>query len=189
MGGALRRASQASLGQDSGFAAPGVAPPAPLVSGGATLFQNVRIFDGKTAALSTPSHVLVRGNTIAHISASPITVDTETTVIAADGRVLMPGLIDAHWHAFMAATPQPLLMTADPAYLHMLAARQAEATLMRGFTAVRDLGGPVFGLKRAIDEGVMIGPRILSLGAFISQTSGHGDFRFAFEVPRRLAVR
>ena len=98
----------------------------------------------------------------------------------------MPGLIDAHWHAFMAATPQPLLMTADASYLHLLAARQAEATLMRGFTTVRDLGGPVFGLKRAIDEGVMIGPRIYPSGAFISQTSGHGDFRFSFELPRTL---
>ena len=57
---------------------------------------------------------------------------------------------------------------------------------MRGFTTVRDLGGPVFGLKRAIDEGVMIGPRIYPSGAVISQTSGHGDFRFAFEVPRTL---
>ena len=132
--------------------------------------------------------MLVRGNTIERISASPITVDTNANVrvIAANGRVLMPGLIDAHWHAFMAATPQPLLMTADASYLHLLAARQAEATLMRGFTTVRDLGGPVFGLKRAIDEGVMIGPRIYPSGAFISQTSGHGDFRFPFEVPRTL---
>jgi imidazolonepropionase-like amidohydrolase len=76
-------------------------------------------------------------------------------------------------------------MTADPSYLHLLAARQAEATLMRGFTTVRDMGGPVFGLKRAIDEGVMVGPRIYPSGAFISQTSGHGDFRFRFEVPRK----
>jgi imidazolonepropionase-like amidohydrolase len=86
----------------------------------------------------------------------------------------------------MAATPQILAMTADPSYLHLLAAHQAEATLMRGFTTIRDLGGPVFGLKRAIDEGVMIGPRIYPSGAFISQTSGHGDFRFPFEVPRTL---
>jgi imidazolonepropionase-like amidohydrolase len=130
---------------------------------------------------------LVRGNTIERISASPITVDTNDNVrvIAAEGRVLMPGLIDAHWHAFMAATPQPLLLTADPSYLHLLAARQAEATLMRGFTTVRDLGGPVFGLKRAIDEGAITGPRIYPSGAVISQTSGHGDFRFLFEVPRK----
>ncbi len=51
---------------------------------------------------------------------------------------------------------------------------------MQGFTTVRDLGGPVFGLKRAIDEGVMVGPRIYPSGAMISQTSGHGDFRFDF---------
>jgi len=75
-------------------------------------------------------------------------------------------------------------MTADDSYLQLLAARQAEATLMRGFTTVRDMGGPVFGLKRAIDEGVMVGPRIYPSGAMISQTSGHGDFRFSFELPR-----
>jgi len=98
--------------------------------------------------------------------------------------MLMPGLIDAHWHAFMAARPQTVLMTADASYLNLLAARQAEATVMRGFTTVRDMGGPVFGLKRAIDEGVIPGPRIYPSGAFISQTSGHGDFRFPFEVPR-----
>ena len=166
--------------------APGGAPSATFTGGAVTLFQNVRIFDGKSAALSAPSNVLVRGNTIERISVSPITVDANANVIAANGRVLMPGLIDAHWHAFMAATPQPLLMTADASYLHLLAARQAEATLMRGFTTVRDLGGPVFGLKRAIDEGVVTGPRIYPSGAFISQTSGHGDFRFSFEVPRTL---
>src|ERR1700731_3163188 len=179
---------QASLGQgDADLEAPGLAPfPTPSAGGAATLFQNVRIFDGKSAALSAPSNVLVRGNTIERISTNPITVDTNTKVlvISADGRVLMPGLIDAHWHAFMAATSQMLLMTADFSYVHLLAARQAEATLMRGFTTVRDCGGPVFGLKRAIDEGVMIGPRIYPSGAFISQTSGHGDFRFSFEVPR-----
>ena len=178
---------QASLAQgDADLEAPGLEPFATRSSNGATLFQNVRIFDGRSAALSAASNVLVRGDTIERISTSPITVDRNTNVrvIAADGRVLMPGLIDAHWHAFMAATPQMVLMTADPNYLQLLAARQAEATLMRGFTTIRDLGGPVFGLKRAIDEGVTIGPRIYPSGAFISQTSGHGDFRFSFEVPR-----
>jgi imidazolonepropionase-like amidohydrolase len=153
----------------------------------ATLFENVRIFDGKNAALSASSHVLVRGNAIERISPAPIDVSgaADVQVIAAEGRVLMPGLIDAHWHAYMAATPQSFLMTAEPSYLTLLAARQAEATLMRGFTTIRDLGGPVFGLKRAIDEGVIIGPRIYPSGAFISQTSGHGDFRFLFELPRQ----
>src|SRR5215510_13219918 len=180
---------EASLGQgDADLEAPGLPAFAATLASGATLFQNVRIFDGQGATLSAPSNVLVKDNTIARISVSPITIETnaKVRVIPADGRVLMPGLIDAHWHAFMAVTPQILAMTADPSYLHLLAARQAEATLMRGFTTIRDLGGPVFGLKRAIDEGVMIGPRIYPSGAFIPQTSGHGDFRFVFEVPRTL---
>ena len=101
---------QPSLGQvgDAILEEPGLQPfPTPLASSAATLFQNVRIFDGKSAALSAPSNVLVRGNTIERISASQITVDTNANVrvIAASGRVLMPGLIDAHWHAFMAANP------------------------------------------------------------------------------------
>jgi imidazolonepropionase-like amidohydrolase len=181
---------RASLGQgDADLEAPGLAPfHTTLAGGAATLFQDVRIFNGKSGTLSAQSNVLVRGNTIEQISVTPIAVERNANVrvIAANGRVLMPGLIDAHWHAFMAATPQMLLMTADSSYLQLLAARQAEATLMRGFTTIRDLGGPVFGLKRAIDEGVMIGPRIYPSGAFISQTSGHGDFRFVFEVPRTL---
>jgi imidazolonepropionase-like amidohydrolase len=176
---------QPSVAQDYDLAAPGLVEAAP-VGGGVTLFQNVRIFDGKSAALSAPSNVLVKGHTIERISTAPIAnVGSNARTIDGNGRVLMPGLIDAHWHAFMAATPQMILMTADPSYLQLLAARQAEATLMRGFTTVRDLGGPVFGLKRAIDEGVMVGPRIYPSGAMISQTSGHGDFRFAFELPRR----
>ena len=177
---------QASLAQDYILTAPGTEPQATSTNSGATLFQNVRIFDGKSAVLSAPSNVLVKGNIIERISVTPITVDATANVrvIMAGGRVLMPGLIDAHWHSFMAATATPLLTTANPAYLHLLAARQAEATLMRGFTTVRDMGGPVFGLKRAIDEGVAKGPRIYPSGAMISQTSGHGDFRFPFELPR-----
>ena len=173
---------------DAELEAPGLEPFTASASGGTTLFQNVRIFDGRSSVLSAPSNVLVKSGTIERISASPIAIDANANVriIVAGGRVLMPGLIDAHWHAFMTATPQMVLMTADPNYLQLLAARQAEATLMRGFTTVRDLGGPVFGLKRAIDEGITIGPRIYPSGAFISQTSGHGDFRFSFEVPRVL---
>src|SRR5271169_2588991 len=180
LGALLLGLSQASAGQE--------ATSAPPATGPATLFQNVRVFDGKSGIVSTPCNVLVIGQTIDRISTAPIAVDPKLTVTAIEGggRTLMPGLIDAHWHAFMTSTPQMLLMTGDPSYLTLLAARQAEATLMRGFTTVRDMGGPVFGLKRAVDEGVMLGPRIYPSGAFISQTSGHGDFRFSFELPRTL---
>jgi len=60
--------------------------------------------------------------------------------------------------------------------------------LMRGFTSARDLGGPSFGLKRAIDEGIVVGPRIYPSGAMISQTAGHGDFRMLSDIPRDPAA-
>lgn len=76
-----------------------------------------------------------------------------------------------------AAIPLRVAVTADKSYIALVAGRQAQATLMRGFTSVRDMGGPVFGLKRAIDAGVLSGPRIYPSGASISQTGGHGDLR------------
>jgi imidazolonepropionase-like amidohydrolase len=111
---------------DADLEAPGLEPFTATVSGGATLFQNVRIFDGRSGVLSAPSNVLVKGGMIERLSAGPIAVDAHANIrtIAAGGRVLMPGLIDAHWHAFMTATPQMVLMTADPNYLQIVAARQ-----------------------------------------------------------------
>lgn len=152
----------------------------------AVLFQNVRIFDGRNERLSPPSNVLVRNNKIEQISTDPIPIDrrADTTLINGDGRTLMPGLIDAHWHAMLASTPMNVLMTSDIGYLNLLAGAEAEKTLMRGFTTVRDLGGPTFGLKRAIDQGIIVGPRIYPSGAMITITGGHGDFRQTFELPR-----
>ena len=153
-----------------------------------TLFRNVRIFDGRSAELTPGSDVLVRGSTIESISTQPIGLDRNEphTEIDGGGRVLMPGLIDAHWHALLASMPLNAMMTADAGYLNLLAGKQAASTLYRGFTTVRDAGGPVFGLKRAIDDGTVVGPRIYPSGAFISQTSGHGDIRMPHEVPRGI---
>ncbi len=153
-----------------------------------TLFRDVRVFDGRSPALSPGSDVLVRGSTIESISTQPIELDRNEphTEIDGGGRVLMPGLIDAHWHALLASMPLNAMMTADLGYLNLLAGEQASRTLYRGFTTVRDAGGPVFGLKRAIDDGTVVGPRIYPSGAFISQTSGHGDFRMPYQVPRGI---
>lgn len=168
-------------GAQSGPASAVVESPAPAV----VLFENVRIFNGTSQTLSAPSYVLVRGNLIERVSTSPIPVDrrSDTQVIEGGGRTLMPGLIDAHWHAMMASLPLQVLMTGDMGYVNLVAGREARNTLMRGFTSVRDLSGPVFGLKRAIDEGIVDGPRIWPSGAMISQTGGHGDFRMPYEVP------
>ena len=150
------------------------------------LFENVRIFNGTDAELSGPSNVLVRGNVIDSISTDPIATDDSprTTVIAGDGRTLMPGLIDAHVHIVMSTIPIATMMTADPTYVTLVSGQAAEGMLMRGFTSVRDLAGPTFGLKRAIDDGVIAGPRIWPSGAMISQTSGHADYRSVHDIPR-----
>lgn len=149
------------------------------------LFENVRIFDGRSGALSAPSNVLVSGNTIAAISEDPIALDSGVR-IAGDGRTLMPGLIDAHWHVMLVRPTPMAALASDEGYLNLLAAAEAEATLMRGFTTVRDMGGPVFGVKRAIDEGLIPGPRIYPSGAMITITGGHGDFRQLTDLPRTI---
>jgi imidazolonepropionase-like amidohydrolase len=149
--------------------------------------MNVRIFDGKSATLSTFSNVLVRGNKIEAISTQPIPADrrADTRTIAGGGRTLMPGLIDAHWHAMMVRVT-PAQAFGDVGYNNLVAGAEATDTLMRGFTTVRDLGGPAFGLKRAIDEGIVKGPRIYPSGAVITVTSGHGDFRQLTDLPRTI---
>jgi imidazolonepropionase-like amidohydrolase len=146
-----------------------------------TVFDNVRIFDG--ARLTAPMNVLVEGNQITRISAEPISTVATATRIAGDGRTLMPGLIDAHWHTFMARPSMALASAAPMTLITLMAGAEAEATLLRGFTSVRDLGGPAFGLKMAIDRGEIEGPRIWPSGAMISQTGGHGDFRMLSEMP------
>jgi len=153
-----------------------------------TVVQNVHIFDGKNGRLSGLSNVLIRGNKIERISVTPIATDrrADTVLIDGGGRTLMPGLIDAHWHALYVRPTPAALMTADVGYTNLVAAAEATDTLLRGFTTVRDLGGPTFGLKRAIDEGIVAGPRIFPSGAMITVTSGHGDFRQVFELPRVL---
>lgn len=149
------------------------------------LFENVRVFDGRSAALSPPSNVLVRGNIVEAISVDPIAADGAVR-IDGGGRTLMPGLIDMHWHT-MLVRPNPIqAINGEVGYLNLMAAVEAEATLLRGFTTVRDMGGPSFSLKRAIDEGLVPGPRIYPSGAMITVTSGHGDFRQVTDLPRTI---
>ena len=170
--------------------APALAQPQSAELPAVTLFENVRIFDGKGNTLSASMNVLVRGNTIDKISQDPISTDRSATtkIIAGGGRTLMPGLIDMHWHTMLVRPTPATLLTADIGYINLMAGAEAADTLMRGFTTVRDMGGPSFGLKRAIDEGIIPGPRIYPSGAIITITGGHGDFREPFELPRLLGA-
>ena len=147
------------------------------------LFTNLRLFDGVSRNVREGVNVLVDQNRISALPAVDQAVDN-AQLIDCGGRLLMPGLIDAHWHAMFCGISEARAMRSTVGYLYLVAAQEAERTLMRGFTSVRDVGGPSFDLKRAIDEGIATGPRIYPSGAMISQTSGHGDFRLRSEIPR-----
>lgn len=153
------------------------------------IFENVQIFDGQSETLSAPSSVLVEGNTIQLISTDINPEDYPDAMrIDGEGSTLMPGLIDVHVHLTFGSLSMEEMMNPNMS-MDTPAPRIAEQSsnmLMRGFTSVRDAGGPIFEIKAAIDEGVFPGPRVWPSGATISQTAGHGDFRMPHERSRRF---
>ncbi len=177
MAGAGATLGAFAAGSGGMAATPAAASAAPVA------FSNLRLFDGKSDALVEGMRVVIEGKTIKAVEPAESPLAPGVRVVDCGGRVLMPGLIDAHWHAMMASLPVSVLLTADVGYITLVAADEAKKTLMRGFTSVRDMAGPAFSLKRAIDNGLVSGPRMWPSGAMISQTGGHGDFRFPYEVP------
>jgi len=159
-----------------------ISPPGAPAS--PVLFTNFRLFDGKSSTLRNGLSMSIDGNRIGHIAnGQPASTDGKT-VIDCGGRVMMPGLIDMHWHALLAALPIATVLQADMGLIYLAASGEAERTLLRGFTTIRDAGGPAFALKQAIDGGLISGPRIYACGAMITTTGGHGDFRPVTDIPR-----
>ncbi|MDH2325572.1 amidohydrolase family protein [Cereibacter sp. SYSU M97828] len=152
------------------------------VPGRPILLTNLRLFDGADLSVQSGKEILIDGGRIAALpSAGQGPEDAER--IDCGGRTAIPGLIDCHWHATLVGVSQIAAMTQDIGFVHLMAGKEAGETLMRGFTTVRDVGGPAFGLQAAVDRGVVSGPRIFPAGAILSQTSGHGDFRFQNSLP------
>ena len=152
------------------------------------LIKNVEIFNGKDEKTFV-GNVLIIGNLIDKVSASPISIPDSIPVKEIDGKgkFLMPGLIDNHVHLAMNVSSFPELLNPDMTNekLDELMRVEGEEMLMRGFTTVRDEGGPVFTVKQDFDNGTFPGPRIFPSGAMISQTSGHADMRMSHEKSRR----
>lgn len=149
------------------------------------MLRQARLFDGKTTTLRDSVQILIEGNVVSSIDANGNPPPADATVIDCAGRVVMPGLIDAHWHSIFAAVPLNVLLAGDPGIIYAASTAEAERTLMRGFTTVRDLGGPVFTFKQAIDTGIIPGPRIFPAGAMITTSGGHGDLRMPSEIPAK----
>ena len=139
------------------------------------LFSNVNVFDGRTDTLRAVD-VLVEGKVILELGEN---LDSRNAVVIdGGGRTLMPGLIDMHSHLALSSTSMMALESSTWEELGARTALVAEDTLMDGFTTVRDAGGMNGkGVKRMIDSGELVGPRIFPSGGFIGATSSHSDFR------------
>ena len=140
------------------------------------LLQNCRLFDSLTGEVLDDRHVLVEGERIKEVADRPIKASGAET-FDLKGRTLLPGLIDAHFHA-LAADPDFARLDGMPrSLLHQHARVLLEAALKRGFTTVRDAGGADYGLAMAIKAGLIEGPRLFFSGRALTQTGGHADFR------------
>jgi imidazolonepropionase-like amidohydrolase len=135
------------------------------------------VFDGESQEL-TPGAVHIRDGVITAVGAQAEGLEADRVIDAAGGTVV-PGLIDAHCHAYGIELDQLALETKPLSYVALLGAQRLGAALRRGFTTVRDPAGGDAGLARAIAEGVIAAPRYLFTGPGLSQTGGHGDMRAA----------
>jgi imidazolonepropionase-like amidohydrolase len=153
------------------------------------VFREVRVFEAKSMTLSEPQNVLVENNTIVQVSENWTKEMRNAPIqIKGKGKTLIPGLIDVHVHLVFGSLSMVEMMSPGLNQDLILAksGKSAEEMLLRGFTSVRDVGGPIFPLKRAIDQGKIQGPRVWPSGAVISQTAGHGDFRTPDERSRKF---
>ena len=141
-----------------------------------TAFINGRIFDGECSTLRDGLNVFIAGDQITEVSDRPPNSD-DGEVVDCAGRTIMPGLIDAHIHAYALSVRLHDVDLAPPSLRSAWAGRMLGNMLARGFTTVRDTGGADYGLYLALERGYIRGPRLYYCGRAISMTGGHGDFR------------
>ncbi len=139
------------------------------------LLINATVLDVRQGELQPNRQVLIQDGKIAKVSEVKPPANADTIDVA--GRIVMPGLCDAHVHVTAATANLSAIRHWSPAYVTAHAAVILEDMLMRGFTTVRDGGGADWGLAKAVDEGLITGPRIFFCGHALSQTGGHGDMR------------
>ena len=141
------------------------------------VFEGCRVFDGASAELRENATVVVEDGRIKEVADGSVRAPADAERVACGGRILMPGLIDAHFHALLVDLNIPALDDMPASLLHQHARHNLESALRRGFTTVRDAGGADLGLALAVERGLIAGPRILFAGRGLSQTGGHGDMR------------
>jgi len=142
----------------------------------AVLFKNGNLLDPTQPELQEGYDVLVEDGLVKEVSDKPITA-ASARVINATGKTVMPGLIDLHGHVMATQLNLSSQGALPDALVMMRAVPIMAAMLRRGFTTLRDAGGAGWGLKCAVEENTIVGPRLFISGRALSQTGGHGDPR------------
>jgi imidazolonepropionase-like amidohydrolase len=140
------------------------------------LFKNLNLLDPRWTEARGGYEVLVEGDLIKEVSPKPIKA-AKAQVVDCGKRTLMPGLIDCHVHVFLTEVN---IRNLEHVPLTLLTARSAElmkGMIDRGFTTVRDTGGADWGIKTAVESGLIPGPRLFISGRAIGPTGGHSDSR------------
>ncbi|MBI1776080.1 MAG: amidohydrolase family protein [Proteobacteria bacterium] len=140
------------------------------------IFENALLLDTREMVRREAMHVAIEGDRIREVSDRPIQAGAARRVDVR-GRTLMPGLIDAHFHTFGIYLNMWRAEDAPLTFMTVIGLQRLSGALDRGFTTLRDTGGGDWGIRRAIDEGLAVGPRLFIAGKAISQTGGHGDQR------------
>ena len=140
------------------------------------LFRNLNLLDPRWSEARGGYEVLVEGDLIKEVSAKPIKA-AQAQVVDCGKRTLMPGLIDCHVHVFLVEVNIRNLENVPLTLLTARAADLMKGMLDRGFTTVRDTGGADWGIKTAVESGLIPGPRLFISGRAIGPTGGHSDSR------------
>lgn len=144
------------------------------------LFINATLVDGISDTALKNHQLLVEEGKISQISASPIDAPT-ATVVDLKGKTLMPGLIDCHVHVIASSANLGQNAMLPDSLVTARAGKIMQGMLNRGFTTVRDVGGADYGLKQALEEGLLSGPHLTICGKALSQTGGHTDYRGRYD--------
>lgn len=144
------------------------------------LFINATLVDGVSDTALKNHQLLVEDGKISQISASPIDAPS-ATVVDLKGKTLMPGLIDCHVHVIASSANLGQNAMLPDSLITARAGKIMQGMLNRGFTTVRDVGGADYGLKQALEEGLLSGPHLMICGKALSQTGGHTDYRGRYD--------
>ena len=145
------------------------------------IFKNLRMVDVKSETVIEDGLIIVEGRKIKYAGHSGRDYDSKGKgkVIDLEGKTVLPGIIDGHIHSLFDASPDPFgsLVDDSDSMITIKAVGFMEETVRNGIVAVRDMGGLdylEFGLKEAIDNDLILGPKLQLAGRLITMTGGHG---------------